>query len=278
MKKVFLGIFLAAVFSFAGTCTEILFSRMGPLGRPVNGAYLDSVYNESYYGSGHCETSKKYYYKDSLLDSLLSIEVWNEEYDWPDSSFIYVSHDGTERRGVGTGFIFAVEKIGDTTVTKMEYYRGDTLSLTEMFFEYDKGTQKVIKDSSYDHRYRQYEVKESVFYDNEISQTVTFVAFDDDGTYLLNETEHILYKQDGVDDLKCSADFLDIDYKYEETFQIINKDNGFMFRETGPRFVVENFYVNQKAGTTASPVRRAPVKVSPKARYFDLLGRYKFTR
>ena len=39
----------------------------------------------------------------------------------------------------------------------------------------------------------------------------------------------------------------------------------------------ELFFVNPDSTTTIQK-RRAPVKISPKARYFDLLGRYKFTK
>ena len=66
-----------------------------------------------------------------------------------------------------------------------------------------------------------------------------------------------------------------------ETIEIINTDNGYMLKylkeSSNGYYLREFFYVNNES-TTAIQKFRAPIKISPKARYFDLLGRYKFTR
>lgn len=64
------------------------------------------------------------------------------------------------------------------------------------------------------------------------------------------------------------------------TIEIINTDNGYMLKyleesSTG-YYLREYFFVNP--GTTAIRKQRPAVKISPKARYFDLLGRYKYTK
>ena len=65
-----------------------------------------------------------------------------------------------------------------------------------------------------------------------------------------------------------------------ETIEVINTDNDYMLKyleesSTG-YYLRELFFVNP--GTTAIRKQRPAVKISPKARYFDLLGRYKFSR
>lgn len=66
-----------------------------------------------------------------------------------------------------------------------------------------------------------------------------------------------------------------------ETIEIINTDNGYMLKflkESSTGYYLREFFFVKDEGTTAIRKRRAQAKVSPKARYFDLLGRYKYTR
>ena len=66
-----------------------------------------------------------------------------------------------------------------------------------------------------------------------------------------------------------------------ETIEIINTDNGYMLKyleESSTGYYLREFFFVKDEGTTAIQKRRAPAKISPKARYFDLLGRYKYTR
>ena len=67
-----------------------------------------------------------------------------------------------------------------------------------------------------------------------------------------------------------------------ETIEIINTDNGYMLKyleesSTG-YYLREFFFVKAKEEPTGIRKLRPAVRISPKARYFDLLGRYKFTR
>ena len=65
-----------------------------------------------------------------------------------------------------------------------------------------------------------------------------------------------------------------------ETIEIINTDNGYMLKfleeSSAGYYLREFFFVNPS--NTAIRKQRPAAKISPKARYFDLLGRYKFTK
>lgn len=278
MKKVLLSIFFAAVYTFAGTCTEILFARMAPFYGKADTVYLDSAYHKSEFTNGVREMKVKYYYKDSFLDSVAYVSTFDGVPEKGYSDPVYYTPSGTQRRGVGYEFVFAVEKKGDTTITKVDYYVIDSLAYTEMFFEYDKGSQKVIRDSTFFHEDNQFNVRESIFDDYIIIQNVTNAVLGTEGeeTYKFFETERILYEQDGKDDLKCASNHLDR-HQTETAYQVIYNDNGFVFQENDSGILYEYIYIKQE-NKTAIPLRRPPVKISPKARYFDLLGRYKFSK
>lgn len=66
-----------------------------------------------------------------------------------------------------------------------------------------------------------------------------------------------------------------------ETIEIIDTDNGYMLKyleESSNGYYLREFFFVRNESTTSIQKRRAQVNVSPKARYFDLLGRHKFTR
>ena len=80
---------------------------------------------------------------------------------------------------------------------------------------------------------------------------------------------------DPDDDSKCYV------YKNDSiiTTTVYQKnDKGFSMQSTGRNKFSETFMIDPKKQTLSIHKRRVPVKISPKARYFDLLGRYKFTK
>jgi hypothetical protein len=82
------------------------------------------------------------------------------------------------------------------------------------------------------------------------------------------------YVEDPSDDFKCyeyENDSLTLTLVYQKT------DNGFSLKANQGTSLKEIFFVDPNS-TTAIRKQRPAVKISPKARYFDLLGRYKFTK
>ena len=53
--------------------------------------------------------------------------------------------------------------------------------------------------------------------------------------------------------------------------------NGYSLSFYADGFITIHYY-SKPEGTTALRKILKPIKISPKARYFDLLGRYKFTK
>ena len=88
------------------------------------------------------------------------------------------------------------------------------------------------------------------------------------------KTEYAYVIEDPSDDLKCYTYSND---SLSQTMIYSNNEKGYSLKVLENNITVQElFFVNP--GTTAIHKRRAPVKISPKARYFDLLGRYKFTK
>ena len=67
-----------------------------------------------------------------------------------------------------------------------------------------------------------------------------------------------------------------------DTIELSYTDNGFMFKYYRSSEDYSNlrkfFFVYDDDGPTGIRKQRPAVKISPKARYFDLLGRYKFSK
>ena len=79
---------------------------------------------------------------------------------------------------------------------------------------------------------------------------------------------------DPSDDSKC--------YEYENdkivyTHYYEPNNNGYSKKIVQDDYFREFFYVKTEKITAIRKTRK-PVKISPKARYFDLLGRFKFTK
>jgi hypothetical protein len=82
------------------------------------------------------------------------------------------------------------------------------------------------------------------------------------------------YVEDPSDDFKCyeyENDSLTLTLVYQKT------DNGFSLKANQGTSLKEIFFVDPN-NTTAIRKQRPAAKISPKARYFDLLGRYRFTK
>lgn len=88
-------------------------------------------------------------------------------------------------------------------------------------------------------------------------------------------TSQKFYVADSIDDSKCYQQGEDgvidytLTYKPNEKGYSISIEEGTYLRE---------FFFIKNEGTTSIRKTVKPVKISPRARYFDLLGRYKFTK
>ncbi len=266
MKKILFCLMLLAGFAAANTCTEAVFKlSKGSLDINNGEAYHDSSYfMENYYKEN--PWSHKRYYTNGKLDSLVM--------DPMDGESLRITHyywniDETKLSGKGSEFVFFQEISGDTIVLKYKtYYDG----------EFESSTIVKITDSyisaldEQDHSFKETFISNDTLFEKYVSD------YDSENS----RPEIIFTVGDSTNELKC--------YKYRmeddkpelyETIEITNTDNGHMLKfleetSAGGYYLREFFFVNPS--TTAIRKHRPAVKISPKARYFDLLGRYKFSK
>ena len=266
MRFILFGIMLLANFAAANTCTEAVFKlSKGSLDIKKGEAYHDSSYfMENYYKEN--PWSHKLYYTNGKLDSLVM--------DPMDGESLRITHyywniDETKLSGKGSEFVIFQETSGDTIVLKEKIYSDG---------EFESSTIVKITDSyisaldEQDHSFQEFFFSNDTLFEKYV--------FDYDSK---NPRPEISFTVgDSTNELKC------YEYKMEddkpelyETIEIINTDNGYMLKflkESSTGYYLREFFFVKDEGTTAIQKRRAPAKVSPKARYFDLLGRYKYTR
>lgn len=266
MKNFLFCLLLLAGFAAANTCTEAVFKlSKGSLDIKKGEAYHDSSYfMENYYKEN--PWSHKLYYTNGKLDSLVMDPMDGESLR---TTHYYWNIDETKLSGKGSEFVFFQEASGDTIVLKEKIYSDG---------EFESSTIVKITDSyisaldEQDHSFQEFFFSNDTLFEKYV--------FDYDSK---NSRPEISFTVgDSTNELKC------YEYKMEddkpelyETIEIINTDNGYMLKyleESSTGYYLREFFFVKDEGTTAIQKRRAPAKVSPKARYFDLLGRYKFTR
>ena len=265
MKKILFSLMILAIYASANTCTKAVFNlSKGSLGVTQEAYHDSSYFMENYYEEN--PWSHKLYYTNGKLDSLVMNPM--EEGEPLRITHYYWNTDESKLSGKGPGIIILEETQGDTIVLNVKAYsngefgatttvkiadtymstlNGEYNSFTELFFSQDTLFEKIIYD-----------------YGSE------------------NPRQEIRYTVgDSTNDLKC-YEYRTFEGKTEiqETIEIINTDNGYTLKcleeSSVGYYLREFFFVNP--GISAIHKRRAPVKISPKARYFDLLGRYKFTK
>lgn len=235
-------------------------------------SYGDFYRDSSYFlDRGDNAWSHKYYWSEGKLDSMVYDPM--EDGESPKVFYFYWDTDKSSLKGIGAEQIVIKEVSGDTIIYRQEYYSAGKLE--------DSVTTKITKGRT-----------TSLAYSKGTKEwTLT-------ETYLSNDT---LYHKDiygyNSDDERPHTEFIVADpesdtkcLEYEiaedtpriiENIEYIETEKGFMLKYlqgSGENTYLREFFFVKNESTTSIQKRRAQVNVSPKARYFDLLGRYKFTR
>lgn len=266
MKIFLFSLIFLAIYASANTCTEAVFKLYkGSLDIKKGEAYHDSSYfMENYYKEN--PWSHKRYYTNGKLDSLVM--------DPMDGESLRITHyywniDETKLSGKGSEFVFFQETSGDTIVLKYKtYYDG----------EFESSTIVKITDSYISTLDEQDHSFQELFFSSDTLFKKNVFDYDSENS----RPEIFFTVGDSTNELKCYEYRMEDDKpELYETIEIINTDNGYMLKyleESSTGYYLREFFFVKDEGTTAIQKRRAPAKVSPKARYFDLLGRYKYTR
>lgn len=267
MKKVIFSLLFLVGFAAANTCTEAVFKYTnGSLEIITDEAYHDSSYFLENYTHTN-EWSHKLYYTNGKIDSLVmdpmeegeAISVihyyWNSDKKIPNNGSAIVTFQETSGDTIILNEKFYSDGVpGISYTVKVTDSYSSTLgpesnSFTELYFSNDTLFEKRINDYGTDNP----------------RPEIRFTIGDSTNDFKCYEYEI----RDGKTDLN-------------ETIEYVKTGNGFKIKyldeSSAGYYLREFFFVNSNTSTTAIRKRHAPVKISPKARYFDLLGRYKYTQ
>ena len=265
MKNFLFCLLLLAGFAAANSCTEAVFKLYkGSLDIKKGEAYHDSSYfMENYYKEN--PWSHKLYYTNGKLDSLVM--------DPMDGENLRITHyywNSDEKiSGKGSEMVIFQETSGDTIILNEKAYSNG---------EFGGSYTAKMTDSYMSTLNSQYNSFQELFFSNDTLFEKYVFDYDSENS----RPEISFTVSDSTNELKCYEYRMEDDKpELYETIEIINTDNGYMLKyleESSTGYYLREFFFVKDEGTTAIQKRRAPAKISPKARYFDLLGRYKYTR
>jgi hypothetical protein len=267
MKKILICLAILAVYAAANTCTETVFKYIkGSLLPNSKEAYHDSSYFLENYGHKN-EWSHKLYYTKGKIDSLVMDPM--EEGDSLHVSYFYWNIDESALKGNTSEYIITQEVSGDTIIFTEKHYSKDTLDGVHI----TKITGSYISSRAYE-----YDSFEEIFFSNDTLYDKRLFDYSKDtprpGT--------LFTVGDPSNDFKCyEYETRDGETDLRETIEYIKTDKGFKLKyleESSAGYYLREFFMVNPEGSSTIRKRRPAVKISPKARYFDLLGRYKFTK
>ena len=273
MKNVLISLLFLLTYVSANTCTETYFKAKELEYYPVDGGpQIDSVYEKVDLDKYHnYERIGKHYYRNKKIDRFVSIYI-GDVVDTTACDF-YHSLDENVLSKKGVEILFSDSSFKDTMIFLEKQFKEGLLSMVM--------TTKITKD--YTSRWgRSY--SSGVVNDEYYSESV----FRNDSVIFMEinhyNTDHPSMDYSYIvenpnDDFECEKYYDDRDTpSYNYAYKKL--DNGFVFEEkNGDIHFRQIFMLYQPDDEfTAIKKRRTVTKISPKSRYFDILGRYRFTR
>lgn len=250
-----LSILALSAITSANTCTDFLFKQFNTFLDPQAEVYIDST-SIDYYSEQVVIASKDFYDNGKLVKR---IKIYDE--DSVVTYFYYNSNESVLKK-TGKEYINSVSTIQDTLFIEIQEYNDGV-------FE-----EKIIRKQT-----PNYVVEKGTDYLFEfILKQDTVIE-----TYQMNIKKDSVYKYSTFDIADPSDDFKCYEYENgnEKGIPILYKPNekGFSIQYTyeDNSYNREYFFI-KKDNTTSLRKTLKPIKISPRVRYFDLLGRYKFTK
>lgn len=258
MRKIILGLLTWAAIASANTCTEAWFTLLAyPYPSESSTSHLDSIYNSNH---GDFIWTSRYIYKDAVPDRIIT-EFENDSRTA--ISLFCNTTDESVLTGKGTEILFSASTAEDTTTFIKKNYSNGKRGEDNVHKATKRYTSEMIK-SDYENTFTEYRFMN----DTLVGSTTYGYKSDSARTYTF------YFVGDPADENKCFEYMADT---VKSTITYTASDHGFSLRkEEGDS--IREFFITKIEGTTSIRKHRAPVKISPKARYFDLLGRYKFTK
>lgn len=266
MRNILLGIILFATFAAANNCSEIILNNSTMLAH--NDFYRDSSY---FLDRGDNAWSHKYFWSEGKLDSMVYDPM--EEGETPNAFYFYWDTDKSSLKGKGAEQIISREISRDTIIYRQEYYTDGKLV--------DSVTTKITSERSTSLAYslgaKEWTLTES-YLSNDTLYHQEIHGYNSD-----DERKHIEFiVADPESETKClEYEISDDTPRIVETIEYAETEKGFVLKYlqgSGENTYLREFLFVKNEGTTSIRKILKPVKIAPRARYFDLLGRYKFTK
>jgi len=267
MKRILFSLLILAIYASANTCTEAWFEYSAyNFIYTKNHAHVDSSYYKETYTYVTYETSDKFVYSNGYLDHFISRDFEEDGEDSVQIVKFYWNSSENALSKEGAEFLGKTEYSGDTLFFSLtSYYDGEigehlNARSTKKSFEaiYPDGPNDEL---AFEHVY---------FQNDTIVNSITYNYGTDSAEVNITFTVG-----DEQDDYKCFE--YDSDGELSYNLEYIKNVNGYTIKIFDKDYYREFIMVNPD-GVSSIHKRRAPVKISPRARYFDLLGRYKFTK
>lgn len=245
--------------SLANKCTDVWFTHLAsPYLNPESEFHIDS----SYFNENGNEWTHKYIYKDGkIAETQYDTKEEGEEIRiFP----FYNDTNETALKNKGIEYIVSKCQAKDTLCYQEKVYSNGeyggirTTKITPNYITVEQVEDKI-------HWFTEYILTQ----DSVIEKR--YFDYNTDSV----RTSQIVYAADPNNDNKCYE--YDADGQINYTLLYKPNEKGYSVSVESEGYFREFFFVKAE-GTTSIRKTLMPVKISPKARYFDLLGRYKFTK
>ena len=261
MKKILFSLLILAIYASANTCTETWFEiNAYSFINTQDHAHLDSAYFKEYDN----EWTHKYVYSNEHLDYFIMDS--KEEGEDVRITKVYWNSDESALSKKGTEFTGEIKYSGDTLLFTFTNYLDGKVHEQQI----TKITNKSVEALYPDGPNGEFSFQRLYFQNDSLIQSITYNYGTDSA-----EVHKTITVSDKQDDFKCAEYNNDGELSYN--LEYVKNNNGYSIKIFDKKYFRE-FFMVYPDGVTTIHKRRAPVKISPKARYFDLLGRYKFTK
>ena len=241
----------------ANICTEAMFGGTSYVIQDK--ARIDSSYFNEH---GNEWTHKYIYNKNGQLEQMR----YDSKEEDSKAEFLYFYYDTTETalKNKGTEYIILNCNTQDTLCIRQKIYYEGTFQgeqISKRVSNY--ASSETIESST--HWFTERILKNDTLFE---------IEYFDYNTDSVRKNQNLIV-EDSADDFKCyeyrgdDNTISSITYKPNEKGYSISIDEGTYNRK---------FFFIKTEGTTSIRKTLKPIKIAPKARYFDLLGRYKFTK
>ena len=248
----FIAFFALTTLASANTCTDAWYNYYKARSNPQEEFHLDSTY---YSFEGNIHFSQKFIYDNGRI-----IQRNNIYDDTTETVFYHYNSNESVLKKIGTEYIISECEAMDTLCYVLRTYENGLYTETDT----TKQTSNYMVEYGSSYHF------EFILKKDTIIEKYLFIKDND-----TVETHIGLAFADPNDDFKCIES--NETGSSQSTLLYEPNENGFSIKMLNDSIQDEHFFVKNE-NTKSIRKTHKPVKIAPKARYFDLLGRYKFTK